>query len=259
MKTEFDINDCLARTIEWAKEVGKIHLEYFRKKELSIETKSSSYDLLTIADKLSEEYIIEQIRHAYPDHQVLAEESGLNEVISDYCWVIDPVDGTTNFAQGIPVFSVSIGLRYKGKGVMGVVYAPFMNELFYAIKGQGAFHNGKQIHVSNKTELPQSLLCTGFPYDHGTNPDNNTDNIARILPHCRDIRRLGSAAYDLCCIAGGYFDGFWEMNLKDWDVAAATVIIEEAGGQVIRFRQEPNYCIIAGNPFVIAQMQQYIK
>ncbi|WP_243349787.1 inositol monophosphatase family protein [Parabacteroides sp. FAFU027] len=259
MYKEFDINECLAQTITWAKEVGKIHLEYFRKKELSIETKSSSYDLLTIADKLSEEYIVEQIRHAYPDHQVLAEESGLNEMVSDFCWVIDPVDGTTNFAQGIPIFSVSIGLRYRGKGIMGVVYAPFMDELFYAIKGQGVFHNGKPIHVSNKTELHQSLLCTGFPYDHGTNPDNNTDNIARILPHCRDIRRLGSAAYDLCCIAAGYFDGFWEMNLKDWDVAAATVIIEEAGGQVIRFRKEPNYCIIAANALIVGQMQEYIK
>jgi len=259
MKKEFDINECLAQVITWAKEVGKIHLEYFRKKELSIETKSSSHDLLTIADKLSEEYIIEQIRHAYPDHQVLAEESGLNEVISDYCWVIDPVDGTTNFAQGIPVFSVSIGLRYRGKGILGVVYAPFMNELFYAIKGQGAFHNGNSIHASNKTDLNHSLLCTGFPYDHGTNPDNNSDNVARILPHCRDIRRLGSAAYDLCCIAAGYFDGFWEMNLKDWDVAAAMVIIEEAGGQVVRFRKGPNYCIIAGNPLVVAQMQEYIK
>ncbi len=259
MKKELDINECLAQTINWAKEVGKIHLEYFRKKELSIETKSSSHDLLTIADKLSEEYIIEQIRHAYPDHQVLAEESGLNEIVSDYCWVIDPVDGTTNFAQGIPIFSVSIGLRYKGKGILGVVYAPFMNELFYAIKGQGAFHNGNPIRVSNKTDLNHSLLCTGFPYDHGTNPDNNTDNVARILPHCRDIRRLGSAAYDLCCIAAGYFDGFWEINLKDWDVAAATVIIEEAGGLVVRFRNEPNYCIIAGNPLIVAQMQEYIK
>jgi myo-inositol-1(or 4)-monophosphatase len=240
------------------REVGKIHLEYFRRKDLDIETKSSSHDLLTIADKLSEEHIINQIRNVYPDHQVLAEESGLNELVSDYCWVIDPVDGTTNFAQGIPIFSVSIALRYKGKSVLGVVFAPFLDEMFYGVKGQGAFHNGKLICVANKQDLNSALLCTGFPYDHGTNPDNNTDNVARILPYCRDIRRLGSAAYDLCCIAAGFLDGFWEINLKDWDVAAASLIIEEAGGRVICFREEPNYCIIAGNEAIVAQMKEWI-
>lgn len=248
----------LSAAIEWAKEVGKIHLNYFRKKNLSIETKSSSHDLLTIADKLSEAYIIERIRQEFPDHQVLAEESGSNDQQSDYCWVIDPVDGTTNFAQGIPIFSVSIALRYKGEEVVGVVFAPFLNELFYAAKGAGAYLNGERIQVSTKNILNDSLLCTGFPYDHGTNPDNNTQNIAQILPHCRDIRRLGSAAYDMCCVGAGFFDGFWELNLKDWDVAAAMVVIAEAGGVVERLRPEPNYCVIAGNRAVVDQMKRYL-
>ncbi len=251
--------DFLTQAISWAKEVGKIHLKYFRNKNLSIETKSSEHDLLTIADKESEEFIISQIRKTYPTHQVLAEESGSNELISDYCWVIDPVDGTTNFAQGIPVFAVSIALRYKGESVVGVVFAPFINEMFYAAKGMGAFLDGKPIQIAQKRDLNDGLLCTGFPYDHGTNPDNNTDNVARILPHCRDIRRLGAASYDMCCVGAGFFDGFWEINLKDWDVAAAMLVIEEAGGQVIRFREQPNYCVIAGNADIVAQMRQYVK
>jgi len=258
MNTE-ELQGFLAQAISWATEVGKIHLKYFRNKNLIIETKSSEHDLLTIADKESEEYIISQIRKTYPNHQVLAEESGSNEQISDFCWVIDPVDGTTNFAQGIPVFAVSIALRYKGESVVGVVFAPFINEMFYAAKGLGAFLDGKPIQISQKSDLNDSLLCTGFPYDHGTNPDNNTDNVARILPHCRDIRRLGAASYDMCCVGAGFFDGFWEINLKDWDVAAAMLVIEEAGGQVIRFREKPNYCVIAGNADIVSQMRQYVQ
>lgn len=258
MNPTIDLNECLERVVDWAKEVGKIHLHYFRGNNLNIETKSSSHDLLTVADKESEAYIISRIKEYYPDHQIMAEESGSNELVSDYCWVIDPVDGTTNFAQGIPVFAVSIALQYKGESVVGVVLAPFLNELFTAVKGQGAFLNGQLIHVSQKPDLNSSLVCTGFPYDHGTNPDNNTDNVARVLPHCRDIRRMGAASYDLCCVGAGFFDGFWEFDLKAWDLAAAQIVIEEAGGIVYHFRSGRNISIIAGNAAIVAQLKAYV-
>ena len=178
----------------WAKEVGKIHLSYFRGTNLGIETKSNIYDVVTRADKQGEAFLLEQIQKLFPGHGILGEESGAHTGTGDYLWVLDPLDGTNNFSQGLPVFTVSIGLQYKGETVLGVVYAPYLNEMYTAVKGKGAYLNGEPIRVSGKSALEESVLGTGFPYDKDVNPDNNAANLASILPHLRGIRRMGSAA-----------------------------------------------------------------
>ena len=186
-----------------AKGAGEIQLAYFRGDDLGIETKSNAYDVVTRADKESEAYIVQAILGRYPGHGILGEEGGvMGTAGSDYRWVIDPLDGTTNYSQGLPIFSVSIALQHNGETVVGVVYAPYLGELFWASKGGGAYMKSrsgevKRLQVSAKQTLATSVLATGFPYDKDVNPDNNSDNVARIVPYVRDIRRLGSAAYDL--------------------------------------------------------------
>lgn len=228
-----------------AKGAGEIQLAYFRGNDLGIETKSNAYDVVTRADKESEAYIVQAILGRYPGHGILGEEGGvMGTAGSDYRWVIDPLDGTTNYSQGLPIFSVSIALQHKGETVAGVVYAPYLGELFWASKGGGAYMKSrsgevKRLQVSAKQTLATSVLATGFPYDKDVNPDNNSDNVARIVPYVRDIRRLGSAAYDLSCIAAGLLDGYWELDLHEWDVCAANLIVREAGGRRLRFQAQP--------------------
>ena len=178
---------------------------------------------------------------------------------SDYLWVIDPLDGTNNYSQGLPVYTVSIGLQYRGETVLGVVYAPYMDELYTAIRGKGAFLNGKPIRVAAKTDLDQSVLATGFPYDKGINPINNIDNLSRILSHLRGIRRMGSAAYDLCCVAAGFLDGYWELGLKLWDVCAGVLIVQEAGGTIEHFRYDRGIAIMTANPQLLQRIKEYIR
>ena len=208
-----DLNQALEYAVAWAKEVGKIQLSYFRGNDLGIQTKSNVYDVVTRADKESEAFLLDKIQKHYPGHAVFGEESGAHAGTAEYRWVIDPLDGTNNYSQGLPVFTVSIGLQYRGETLLGVVYAPYLNELYTAIRGKGAFLNNAPIHVSDKTELDRSVLATGFPYDKGIHPVNNIDNLSRILPHLRGIRRMGSAAYDLCGVAAGFLDGYWERGL----------------------------------------------
>ena len=236
-----------------AKGAGEIQLAYFRGNDLGIETKSNAYDVVTRADKESEAYIVQAILGRYPGHGILGEEGGvMGTAGSDYRWVIDPLDGTTNYSQGLPIFSVSIALQHKGETVAGVVYAPYLGELFWASKGGGAYMKSrsgevKRLQVSAKQTLATSVLATGFPYDKDVNPDNNSDNVARIVPYVRDIRRLGSAAYDLSCIAAGLLDGYWELDLHEWDVCAANLIVREAGGVVCDFRRNRGVSQAAGN------------
>ncbi len=196
-------------------------------------------DLVTDVDKLCEETIIKIITARYPKHSILAEEMGSISGSSDYKWVIDPIDGTTNFYHAYPFVSVSIALEYKGSVMVGVVYDPVKKELFHAIRGKGAFLNGKKLHVSDVTAIEQSLLSTGFPYDIRTSSENNIDNWIRFIRRAQAIRRDGSAALDLCYVAAGRFDGFWEMKLKPWDVAAGSLMIVEAGGKITDFRGNP--------------------
>lgn len=256
---EIDLQSAMSLAVNWAKEVGKIHLAYFRGTDLDIQTKSNVYDVVTRADKESEAFLVEQIHRHFPDHAILGEESGSHTGNSDYRWVIDPLDGTNNYSQGLPVFTVSIGLEYKQQTVLGVVYAPYFHELYSAIKGQGAFMNGQRIKVSDKKDLEHSVLGTGFPYDKDKNPDNNVSNVAAILPHLRGIRRMGSAAYDLCCVAAGFLDGYWELDLHLWDMCAGGLLVGEAGGHVRHFRENRNVSIMAGNSFLIEKMTEYIR
>lgn len=258
-------NEYLDFIIDLANSVSEIHLSYFRSDNLSISTKSNVSDVVTRADKESEQFIVNAISRRYPDHKILGEEGGYKgNANSDYLWAVDPLDGTTNYSQGLPIFTVSIALRYKDETIAGVVFAPYLKELFTATKGGGAYiksGNGelKKISVSQKQSLNSSVIGTGFPYDKDINPINNADNVTRIIPHVRDIRRMGSAAYDLCCVACGLLDGYWEMSLNLWDVCAANLIVEEAGGIIVNYRQDRNISEIAGNRSIVEEIKKYIR
>jgi myo-inositol-1(or 4)-monophosphatase len=243
-----DLDQILDQTCSLARSVGEIQKANLSGRNLGIATKSSGVDLVTEVDHYSEQYLITALRHTYPQHAILSEEQGQQIGHSEYLWIIDPLDGTTNYAQGLPIFSISIALQYRGQTVMGVVYAPVVDQIFTAIRGKGAFLNGKPIAVSKKTELGQCVLATGFPYDRATHPDNNVNYFAHFTPRVRGIRRMGSAAYDLANVASGALDGYWELNLSIWDVAAGALLVEEAGGKVVYLPKKRGVSLVAGNP-----------
>lgn len=245
-----ELNLALERVKKWAKEVGEIQKEYFRNGNLLINTKSTSVDLVTEVDELSEKHILNSIKENYPLHGILSEESGQADVESDYLWIVDPLDGTTNFAQGLPIFAISIALKYKDQTVLGVVYSPIVNQLFEAVKGKGAYLNGEEIIVGNKKYLNKCVLGTGFPYDRAIHKDNNANYFSHFVPKVRGLRRMGAAAYDLANVAAGSLDGFWEINLSPWDIAAGELIIEEAGGKVIHLKEKRGISLVAGNEVI---------
>jgi myo-inositol-1(or 4)-monophosphatase len=188
-------------------------------------------DLVTEFDKRSEDVILSSIQQEFPDHAILAEESGHHHTVSEYQWVIDPLDGTTNFAHGIPIFSVSIGLLKNNSPVVAVVYDPFRNEMFSAEAGHGSFLNHHPIHVSSQTDLGHAVISTGFPYDLRTNPRNNLAQFVQFQLRTQAVRHLGSAALDCCWTAMGRLDGYWEFGTKPWDVGAGALIACESGGR----------------------------
>ena len=193
-------------------------------------------NLVTDADRAAEQCVIDHIKAHFPNHRFLAEERGrLEEAQSPYLWIIDPLDGTTNFAHGYPAYCVSIGLEYEGRCVLGAIFDPSRNELFTAIEHRGAQLNGRAIHVSNTMTLDGSLLVTGFAYDIRETPRNNLDHFVKFSLKAQGLRRTGSAALDLCYVAAGRFDGFWEVRLNPWDMAAGAVIAREAGGRLTDF------------------------
>lgn len=257
--------ELLEFAVRMAREAGEIQLGYFRSDRLAIQTKSNIYDVVTRADKESEELIAGMIAERYPDHAILGEEGGSRGCVgSDWRWVVDPLDGTTNYSQGLPIFAVSIALQHKGETVVGVVYAPYLKELFTAVKGGGALlqyasREPERIRVGEKRTLATSVIATGFPYDKDVNPDNNSDNVARIIPYVRDVRRLGSAAYDLSCVAAGLMDGYWELALHEWDVCAAELILREAGGTVCDLRTDRGISIVAGNGAIVEEIRKYVR
>ncbi len=202
--------------------------------ELNIEYKGE-VDIVTDLDRAAETEIVSIIRSRHPEHGILTEESKETKSESGYRWIIDPLDGTTNFAHGFPVFCVSIALEKDGVVELGVVYDPTRDELFTATLSSGAYLNGESISVSGISELGISLLATGFPYDIRTSKENNLDHFADFAVRAQAIRRAGSAALDLCYVASGRFDGFWELKLKPWDIAAGGLIVTEAGGRVTDF------------------------
>ncbi len=254
-----NMNELLKEVVVWVMEVGQFQKENFRRENLEINTKSTVTDLVTEVDKKSEAHLIKKIAEKYPQHAVLAEETGRHDKESDYLWVIDPLDGTNNYAQGLPIYCISVGLKYKGETVLGVVYAPYLDEMYTAVKGVGAFYNGRKISTGNKNELDKCVLATGFPYDKLTHPLNNIDYFGEIVPKIRGVRRMGAAAYDLACVASGILDGYWEMNLSPWDVAAGILLVEEAGGKVVHFRKDRGISIIAGGIEVVEQVEKCIK
>lgn len=189
-------------------------------------------NLVTDVDRLSERTAVSVLREAFPDHGLLAEEEAREENRSGYLWIIDPLDGTTNYAHGYPSFSVSIGLEREGEVVLGVVYDPMRDELFTARRGAGACLNGRPIKVSANDKLIRSLLATGFPYDRATSAENNLGHFNALIMASQEIRRSGSASLDLCGVAAGRLDGYWELKLQPWDVAAGSLIVREAGGML---------------------------
>lgn len=225
-------------------------------------TEKGRHDYVTEVDKLAEQEIIRVIQRAYPEHTILAEESGEHHGNTDDVWIIDPLDGTTNYIHGFPHFSTSIAFMQKGKLEAGLVYDILRDEMFTAIRGQGAKLNSQRIRVSQQRKLDQSLLGTGFPYSatHHVKPYLKT--FEAIFPNAAGVRRAGSAALDLAYVAAGRLEGFWEFNLNKWDMAAGALIIREAGGLVSDFHGGETYLdsgnIIAGNPRIFKQLLQLI-
>jgi len=220
--------------IQISKEAGELIRNAFGKTH-SVEFKTNELNLVTETDKASEKLITDFIKKKCPTHGILAEEGSDLNKSAEYLWVIDPLDGTTNFAHGLPIFSVSIGLQKNGETIAGVVYDVMRDVVFLAEKNNGSFKNGKRINVNKNANLGHGMLVTGFPYDIRENPDKAFERFIEFLKHARAIRRLGSAAIDLCYIANGVFDGFWEVSLHPWDLCAGKLIVEEAGGIVTDF------------------------
>jgi myo-inositol-1(or 4)-monophosphatase len=217
---------------EIAREAGALLMDYFHQ-HVKIEYKGEA-DLVTIADRKSEALILERLRSRWPSHDVVGEEGARIETGSDYRWYIDPLDGTTNFAHGFPVFCISMALEHKGQRIAGVVYDPTRPELFSAERGRGAYLNGEKMHVSKTAKLSECLVATGFP-SHKRHKNPNIFFYHQITLKTHGVRRAGSAALDLASVAAGRFDGFWEFNLNPWDTAAGVLLVEEAGGKVSDF------------------------
>lgn len=224
--------------IQISEEAGELIRNAFGKTH-SIEYKTNELNLVTETDKASEKLITEFIKKKYPAHGILAEEGSEVNKTAEYLWVVDPLDGTTNFAHGLPIFSVSIGVQKNGETVAGVVYDVMRNVVFSAEKGSGSFENRDKISVSKNDNLDHSILVTGFPYNIKENPDKAFERFIAFLRQSRAIRRLGSAAIDFCYVANGVFDGFWEVSLHPWDLCAGKLIVDEAGGLVTNFDGKP--------------------
>ncbi|GEM47359.1 inositol monophosphatase family protein [Deinococcus cellulosilyticus] len=250
-----ELNRFLDVAIEAARSAGAIHL-FYRDQDFGVSSKSNFSDLVTIVDKKSEEKIREVILGQFPDHAILGEEMGQNRE-AEHLWVVDPLDGTVNYAHGFPFSCVSIGLEIGGVRSVGVVFDPNRSELFTAIRGQGAFLNGRRIQVSSTPDLMSpALLATGFPYDVASDP-TNLEKFSRFLKLGLPVRRPGAAALDISYVACGRLDGFWEYKLNPWDVSAALLILEEAGGA---FSAMSGEAFRYGDPLVLSngRIQQQI-
>jgi len=214
--------------------------------------KKGEIDLVTEADLQAESIILEILRGAFPDDNILSEESGSDGHFSNRTWIVDPLDGTTNFAHGFPFYAVSIALEIQSELTLGAVFLPGTNESFEAVKGQGAHLNGKRLRVSGIQTLGEALLGTGFPYDVHENPDEVIGHLKRLLVRAQGIRRPGAAAVDLAYVAAGRLDGFWEQRLQPWDMAAGALLVKEAGGSLSTLNGEPftpySDSIVAANP-----------
>ncbi|XP_049850952.1 uncharacterized protein LOC126324494 [Schistocerca gregaria] len=250
-----------------ARQAADIFRTGFEQSTSNVQLKGA-VDLVTDTDHSIENYIINSIKTRYPDHLIVAEESvaagDMNKEITDVqTWIVDPVDGTTNFVHRLCMTCISIGLAIKKQVVVGVVFNPIMNELFTAVRGQGARLNGKLLHVSSTDNLKSALVATGFPYNRSDQLiDHILLNCKVVLKNCRDIRRLGSAALDMCYVARGIFDLYYETGVQPWDVAAASLIVEEAGGHVMDMYDSAFHLglgrIACGNPGLVKKLNQVL-
>ncbi|GAU78118.1 inositol monophosphatase family protein [Fusibacter sp. 3D3] len=247
--------------IQISKVVGELQRESFRTASFKIETKSSAVDLVTEVDLMCDRFIVDQLQRLFPLDQILSEEQGLyipEGEKSGYQWIIDPLDGTTNYSIGHPIFAVSIARWHETEAVFGVVYVPMLDELFYAEKGCGAYLNGERIHGSACNQLDRAVIGTGFPYNRATARNNNGENVQKMIPLTKGVRRLGAAAYDLCLVAMGVLDAFWELRLAKWDLAAGMLIIKEAGGTFYFKEEEQKYNVIAGNDRLVSAIKEIV-
>jgi myo-inositol-1(or 4)-monophosphatase len=253
----------LKTALEAAAKGGKIHLKYFRKlKKVSIKEGAG---LVSEADRESEACIVRTIHKVFPKHQILGEEGGYTETGkgSGALWIVDPLDGTTNYVHGFPFFCVSIGLEIDGKTEVGVIHAPLLGNTYTAVRGGGAFMNGKPIRVSLTSTIDESLLATGFSYKRGEILERELHDFKLLAEQSRGIRRAGSAALDMAMVASGVFDGFWERELAAWDTAAGELIVREAGGVVTNFSGEPFHfsmkTVLAANPKIHKLISDSLK
>ena len=228
----------LQSTLIEAAQAGAAEILRYFHGEFRIDNKEGVNNLVTEADHASEKAILAVIRSAYPNHMILAEESGSTDRTDEFKWIVDPIDGTVNFAHGIPLNAVSIGIEKNGELIMGVVYNPHLKELFFAEKGKGAFLNDRRIQVSSETNAAKACLVTGFPYVYIDQPNGPLDVFARFVKKGVPVRRIGSAAIDLCWVAAGRFDGFYEHKLEPWDSAAGALMVTEAGGTITNHQGE---------------------
>ncbi len=249
-------------TIIEATKAGANELKKYFHGKFSISHKEGINNLVTEADHASDKAIRSVIKSAFPDHGIVSEESDEKFSESGYKWIVDPIDGTVNFANGIPICCVSIGLEYQGKMFMGAVFNPNMNEFFFAEKDKGATLNGERISVSHKTEVITSCLVTGFPYNYLEQENGPLEVFSKLIKKGIPVRRLGSAAIDLCWVAAGRFDGFYEHELHAWDSAAGFLMVEEAGGKVTNLKGETyspfQHGIIATNGKIHGELQKII-
>ena len=225
-----DLNEALDFAVATVREAGAVLRDYYRS-GVTVKYKGE-IDLITEADHASEALILQHIRAAYPDCAILSEESGASANTSPHVWIADPLDGTTNFAHGLPIFSVTLALMVNDVIEVGATYDPIYDELYTARRGQGAYLNGERLRVSAAPVLDQALLVTGFPYDRRTNSNNNIRQFADFSLRAQGVLRLGSAALDLGAVAAGRLDGYWEFKINPWDIAAGVLLVTEAGGQV---------------------------
>ena len=244
-----------------AKKAGLMLIQNIRSnREISFK---GEVDLVTNFDRQSQEIIRDSLLRAFPDHDIIAEEGLKKEKGSDFKWIVDPIDGTTNYVHGFPVFCISIAVEKGGESLVGLVFDPMRGELFAAKRGEGASLNNKKIQVSCTEELDKSLLTTGFPYDIRESEMNNLDHFSNFAVRCQAIRRCGSAALDLCSVACGRADGFWELKLSPWDTAAGALIVKEAGGCVTDFHNKRfdsgKKQVLASNGKIHKQMLEVLK
>jgi len=247
-----------------ARRAAELLLTYFRSPKLKAQRKGVT-DLVTEADRRSEALIAELLLGAHPDHALIGEESGKHgDGAAAYCWHVDPLDGTTNFAHGIPFFAISIALSdAENVPLLGVVYDPIHDECFKALRGAGAWLGRKKLHVSKTRKLAHALLASGFPHDKYTNPDNNTEEWSCFVSRTQSVRRLGSAALELCYVAAGRLDGYWEARMNTWDILAGLLMVEESGGTLsdYRGRREGIYNgaqVVASNGRIHEQMLEVL-